>query len=340
MARKGIGRTSYTALYGQRVLTGPEYLGGGRWQPGEKLTPQQEVQWLSYTSLDPSGHRRLMGPTGRYRLQWDKETYLSGVRSKGGEFFVKSFMGYWFKVEGLSLATGANCSPKEFYETPAGALNLLVTFMEDQVPHRLRANFSEVLHTFGDMAKRIARDMLGTYQPDWPALSPETLKQWPSDTPLLRWGNLRNSIDYSVDESALTVTLGTDDPMGMAHEIGSSTEPPRPYLSPAVAQAARELPMALRRAIDVAFETAAGETFDPFPRTVGRALASAERVSRGQSAIETPMPKRYSSFELEPGTDLYPSRSYMSERPEEFDMGEGNRRMFTPGMDEDEDIGF
>jgi hypothetical protein len=95
----------------------------------------------------------------------------------------------------------------------------------------------------------------GTWFPDWSLLSEATL--WggtspsghhypgkvqlgyaPPDNPLLREGDLRNSIQFSLTGAwtADKLTLGSIDEVMLFHEHGTRLMPPRPVIAPSLAE--------------------------------------------------------------------------------------------------------
>lgn len=96
----------------------------------------------------------------------------------------------------------------------------------------------------GEEQKQIARDMIGRENPQWPPLADTTIDektrlgyggQVSATDPLLRTGALRESIDFNVDDVArgIAITLGSDDKVALYQELGTTTIPPRPFLSTA-----------------------------------------------------------------------------------------------------------
>jgi len=80
-----------------------------------------------------------------------------------------------------------------------------------------------------------AKALVGTEDPAWPGLAESTIafKERQGYTgrvsgtdPLLRTGQLRDSIEHRVD--GLTAHIGTDDEAAAVHEDGNDHVPPRP----------------------------------------------------------------------------------------------------------------
>jgi phage gpG-like protein len=123
-------------------------------------------------------------------------------------------------------------SPKEFAD--------LIPALEA----KLRATIAESMPIIGEMVAQEAREMIGHAQPEWPALAEATLQRKklpaPGD-PLLRTGELRDSIQFT--SSATRVTIGSNDPKAVIHEHGDPTHriPPRPIFRSAAHRKAQEV---------------------------------------------------------------------------------------------------
>jgi phage gpG-like protein len=77
-----------------------------------------------------------------------------------------------------------------------------------------------------DEAKRV----LGTHDYGWPELQPETIaRKIRGDTPLLETGKLRESIQWNAEGNF--GFIGSDSPVAVWHELGTSRIPPRPFLA-------------------------------------------------------------------------------------------------------------
>ncbi|QIG94421.1 hypothetical protein [Bradyrhizobium sp. 6(2017)] len=92
------------------------------------------------------------------------------------------------------------------------------------------------------VVQKKAKGMIGKGHDIWPDLTPSTIHDkeahgFPVPKPLLRTGELRDSIEYTV--SGHEGAVGTDDPRGPWFEFGTLKMPPRPFLVPA-AQASED----------------------------------------------------------------------------------------------------
>jgi phage gpG-like protein len=89
----------------------------------------------------------------------------------------------------------------------------------------------------GKMLVQTAQDMIGEEIPGWADLAPSTVAEKTrlgyvgrvsATDPLLRTGGLRASISYEVEGNKLV--LGSDDPVALFQEFGTSRIPPRPFI--------------------------------------------------------------------------------------------------------------
>jgi hypothetical protein len=92
------------------------------------------------------------------------------------------------------------------------------------------------------MCKQItstARKSIGTYDYEWPELADATQDErerlgFARDEPLLRTGELRDSISYEITEPGKEAEIGSDSDVAVWQELGTETIPPRPFLLPSV----------------------------------------------------------------------------------------------------------
>jgi len=101
----------------------------------------------------------------------------------------------------------------------------------DSAEQELTKGDRRALTKIGKKMMTDAKNYLGEYQPAtgkfpaWAPLADSTLedkrrKGFPSPSPLLRTGELRDSIHYSVESHS--VTVGSDDPVAVYQELGKS----------------------------------------------------------------------------------------------------------------------
>lgn len=125
----------------------------------------------------------------------------------------------------------------------------------------LRPTVSAALEAGGLAAEKIAKAKIGHYQPPvwpifnrWAKLAESTLEQKirlgyaPPDNPLLREGDLRESIGHAVE--GMKLWLGSTSKVGLWQEQGTSNGvPPRPFISPALVEAQPTVKKAVARCL-------------------------------------------------------------------------------------------
>lgn len=114
----------------------------------------------------------------------------------------------------------------------------------------------------GEVAKTAA-GYLGTYQPGWPPLKPETItRKVAGDTPELETGLMRGRTSADVVEpipgATLTIEVGSAVPYAVDQELGTSKIPPRPFLTLALTEREETLEDAVDLAVDRAIDEALG----------------------------------------------------------------------------------
>ena len=103
----------------------------------------------------------------------------------------------------------------------------------------------EALEVGAKVIEKEAKRVIGTYDYGWPELAESTQDERASlgyepDEPLLRDGTLRESIEHKV-VSAHEAQIGSDLDVAVYQELGTSTIPPRPFLSGAAAAKGQEV---------------------------------------------------------------------------------------------------
>jgi HK97 gp10 family phage protein len=110
----------------------------------------------------------------------------------------------------------------------------------DLLIHR---NAHAALERVATKVEKTAKSEFGEYQdavgpfPAWAELAESTKedrerKGFPADEPLLRTGEVRDSIGHEVAD--LEAVIGSDSDILVFHEFGTAKMPPRPVLGPAV----------------------------------------------------------------------------------------------------------
>jgi HK97 gp10 family phage protein len=91
------------------------------------------------------------------------------------------------------------------------------------------------------IVRKAARNMLGTPQPFWPELKPETIaRKANGNSPLLETGEMRDSIEYTV-VNAHEGHVGSNNDKALWHELGTAAIPARPFLAAAAAGKEKEI---------------------------------------------------------------------------------------------------
>jgi len=103
----------------------------------------------------------------------------------------------------------------------------------------VRPEIERGLVAFGETAEKLARDAIGHEHAEWPPLAPATIADksahnFAVPAPLLRTGELRDSIHFKIDMLDYTVIVGSDNPKAIWHELGTRHIPPRPFLAMAM----------------------------------------------------------------------------------------------------------
>jgi hypothetical protein len=105
----------------------------------------------------------------------------------------------------------------------------------------IRPRLAIGLDEIGELASTMAAAYIGTYQQGWPQLAESTITSkaaagFAVPDPLLRTGEMRDSIKHEVDPILLEVVVGSNDKRALFQELGTSRIPPRPFLSLAMTQ--------------------------------------------------------------------------------------------------------
>jgi hypothetical protein len=81
-----------------------------------------------------------------------------------------------------------------------------------------------------------ARRVLGTYDYQWPQLAPSTQAErvragYAANEPLLRRGELRDSIGFTIVKKGELAEIGSNDDVAVWQELGTTHIPPRSFLA-------------------------------------------------------------------------------------------------------------
>jgi phage gpG-like protein len=108
-----------------------------------------------------------------------------------------------------------------------------------ELMHDIEIAKKTAIHVMAQMITEEAKRVLGTYQYDWPQLAESTQADraqagFAANEPLLRTGELRDSIGYTVisDHEA---QIGSNLDIAVFQELGTRTIPPRSFLAAAAA---------------------------------------------------------------------------------------------------------
>ena len=106
---------------------------------------------------------------------------------------------------------------------------------------RLEADLAKI----GEITKIAARELIGHEHPEWPPLAPATIedkehKGFGVPDPLLRTGEMRDSIEMEIEPAELEVAIGSTMKIAAYQEIGTTKIPPRPFLGLAAEHALAE----------------------------------------------------------------------------------------------------
>lgn len=104
----------------------------------------------------------------------------------------------------------------------------LVTGLVAEMEHAIHHALEEA----GEMVEKEAKRVIGTYDYNWVPLAPSTLAQKSADTPLLETGEMRESIEHTIQGH--TAYVGSDNQKAVYHELGTSRIPARPFLQGAL----------------------------------------------------------------------------------------------------------
>jgi hypothetical protein len=108
------------------------------------------------------------------------------------------------------------------------------------VAHGMKHNVEEAreaaLEVGAKMIKHEARRVIGTYDYGWPQLAESTQddrsKQgYAPNEPLLRTGELRDSINYTIVSPGKLAEIGSNNEIAVYQELGTSTIPARSFLA-------------------------------------------------------------------------------------------------------------
>lgn len=113
-----------------------------------------------------------------------------------------------------------------------GELAAALTLAAHEMEHAARpAAMKKACETLVEEAKRV----IGTYDYGWPQLAEVTQEDrarlgYPPNEPLLRTGEMRDSIEYNMDPDGREAYVGTNNEKAVWQEWGTVGIPPRSFL--------------------------------------------------------------------------------------------------------------
>jgi hypothetical protein len=111
---------------------------------------------------------------------------------------------------------------------------------------RLKKAKEAALETAAKMVRDEAKRVIGTYLFDWEQLAASTQSErvaqgFPANEPLLRTGEMRDSIEYKIITPGEEAEVGSNSDKAVWQELGTVTIPPRPFLSSSAAYLERPI---------------------------------------------------------------------------------------------------
>jgi hypothetical protein len=108
-------------------------------------------------------------------------------------------------------------------------------FVAEEMTGNVKKAREMALEAGAQMIEDEAKHVIGTYEFDWPQLAPATqadreAKGYPANEPLLRTGELRDSIEHMIIIPGELAEIGSNSDIAVYQELGTSTIPPRPFL--------------------------------------------------------------------------------------------------------------
>jgi hypothetical protein len=104
------------------------------------------------------------------------------------------------------------------------------------------------------MVEKEAKDVIGTYQYDWPQLAESTQEQrahlgYAANEPLLREGDMRASIEHIVVPHEHCGYVGSNSKIAVYQELGTHKIPPHSFLAAAAMHKEHEIHKLMGRAM-------------------------------------------------------------------------------------------
>ncbi len=104
-----------------------------------------------------------------------------------------------------------------------------------------------------------AKRVIGTYDYGWPQLAPATQADrehqgFPANEPLLRTGEMRDSIHYAIITPGKEAEIGSNSDIAFYQELGTSTIPARSFLASSAARLEKPIIKMIRKTVGAAVE--------------------------------------------------------------------------------------
>lgn len=126
---------------------------------------------------------------------------------------------------------------------PLAGFAALTASMAADIERAMQKSLEEA----GKIVENEAKRVIGTYDYNWKPLASSTLARKSADTPLLETGEMRESINHTVQGHIAYV--GSDNDKALYHELGTSRIPARPFLRGALDEKVEEIVEATGRRV-------------------------------------------------------------------------------------------
>ena len=130
-------------------------------------------------------------------------------------------------------------------------------FCAHDLPHEVQHAREKALEAGAQIIQKEARRVIGTYDYGWEQLAQSTQadrekKGFPANEPLLRTGELRDSIHYQILKRGHLAEIGSDSDIAVYQEMGTSTIPARPFLAGAAVKTEKQITKVVRAIVGAA----------------------------------------------------------------------------------------
>jgi HK97 gp10 family phage protein len=114
-------------------------------------------------------------------------------------------------------------------------LGSFAKFITEELTSGVKGAREMALEAGAQMIRDEAKHVIGTYEFEWPQLAPATqadreAKGYPANEPLLRTGEMRDSITYTIVTPGELAEIGSNSDIAVYQELGTATIPARPFL--------------------------------------------------------------------------------------------------------------